>query len=77
MALSPSLPTENAVVSVDEPEIDTATRHATEFCDNNTTMTLRDLDEAEREKMKRDGVVSDGGVHDQMWYGGEVEDDGA
>ena len=75
--LSPFLPTENAVMSVDEQEIDTATRHANEFCDNNTTMTLRDLGEAEKEKIKRDGVVIDGWVHDQMWYGEEGEGDGA
>ena len=64
-------------MSVGELEINTATRYATEFYDNNTTMTLRDFGEAEREKMKRDGLVSDVEVHDQMWYGGEGKDDGA
>ena len=71
-------------MSVDEQEIDTARRHANEFCDNYTTMTLRDCGEAEKEKMKRDAMLSDGGLHegwrrvdDQMWYGGEGEDDGA
>ena len=77
LALSPSLITENAVVSDDKPEICTATRHATEFCDNNTTKSVRDFGEDERERMKRDGVVCGGGMHDQMWYGGEGEDDEA
>ena len=57
--------------SITEPEIGTATRHATEFYENNTTMSLRDFGEGEREKMKRDDVVCGGGMHHQMWYGGE------